>query len=394
MKIVYYCQHTFGVGHLFRSLEIARALSRHDIIMITGGQKVRIPLPGHVKEYPLPGLHMGADSGGLTSVEADRLITDIKAQRCSRLFSLMAETRPDLFIVELYPFGRKQFDFELRPLLQAIRKGQFGPVAVVCSLRDILVEKIDPSYHERQAIDRLNALFDALLIHADERIVRLSETFSGVGQITIPMVYTGFVASKPHPEAGSRMRQRLGIGRDETLLVASAGGGKAGGPLFNAILDALPFLSEPRGMHLFMFTGPFIPDADFVHLHRNGGQDPRVRISRFSAEFQSFLSAADLSLSMAGYNTCMDLLATGVPALVWPFNENREQRLRAEKLAVRADLSILADSELEPSHLARRIEQMLAGPRRVDPAPIRLDGARQTADWLESRFSGKRTDRL
>jgi hypothetical protein len=38
----------------------------------------------------------------------------------------MEDLQPDLFIVELYPFGRSIFGFELEPLLGDIRAGKFG----------------------------------------------------------------------------------------------------------------------------------------------------------------------------------------------------------------------------------------------------------------------------
>ena len=69
-------------------------------------------------------------------------------------------------------------------------------------------------------------------------------------------------------------------------------------------------------------------------------------MDRFTNEFLSFLAAADLSISMAGYNTCMNVLAAGVTALVWPFGQNREQRLRGEKLAALEAVTLVSDGVL------------------------------------------------
>ena len=85
------------------------------------------------------------------------------------------------------------FGFELEPLLADIRKGRFGQIRSVCSLRDILVEKKDPTAYEERVIRRLNRHFDALLIHSDPEILRLEETFSRVADINIPVAYTGFI---------------------------------------------------------------------------------------------------------------------------------------------------------------------------------------------------------
>jgi predicted glycosyltransferase len=107
-------------------------------------------------------------------------------------------------------------------------------------------------------------------------------------------------------------------------------------------------------------------------------------VARFTKEFLSFLAAADLSVSMAGYNTCMNILAAEVPSLVYPFGQNREQRLRAKKLADLGVLTPITDADLRPVRLAELMEEVLKKPRdSVGPA-VNLDGARETSRWLET----------
>lgn len=113
-----------------------------------------------------------------------------------------------------------------------------------------------------------------------------------------------------------------------------------------------------------------------------------VQLERFTPEFLSYLAAADLSVSMAGYNTCMNILATGVSSLVWPFGQNREQRLRAEKLAALGALTILEEEDLEPSRLAVSMKRALDRGRHRSPTSVNLDGAEGTVRWLEDRYGG------
>ena len=130
---------------------------------------------------------------------------------------------------------------------------------------------------------------------------------------------------------------------------------------------------------LHIFTGPFLDDETFESLKTFSS--PKIRVSRFTSDFLSFLAAADLSVSMAGYNTCMNILATGVPALVWPFAQNREQRLRAERLAQLGGIRVLAEHDLRPSKLAGLIDDMLCMKRRPTDT-VDLNGAEKTAKWL------------
>ena len=37
MNIIFYCQYVWGMGHLVRSLEFARALADHDVTLLAGG---------------------------------------------------------------------------------------------------------------------------------------------------------------------------------------------------------------------------------------------------------------------------------------------------------------------------------------------------------------------
>jgi predicted glycosyltransferase len=48
MNIIIYCQYVWGMGHLIRSLEFARALVGHNVTLVAGGQQVEVDLPAHV----------------------------------------------------------------------------------------------------------------------------------------------------------------------------------------------------------------------------------------------------------------------------------------------------------------------------------------------------------
>jgi predicted glycosyltransferase len=383
VRIIQYCQHVLGVGHYFRSLEIARALHRHEIVLVTGGPSVEVNLPSHVTECRLPGLQMDGAFTAISPTDANRALDEVKEERKRLLCSLFEKNAPDLFLIELYPFGRKSFGFEILPLLEAIHRGDFSSTKVVCSLRDILVEKKNQKTYEQRVLDILNKYFHGLLVHADETLVSLNETFERTDRIEIPVVYTGFITPRPKPDGGKKVRTRLGLKRDEALIIASAGGGRVGEDLLRSVVEAYARLTGERRVRLCVFTGPFMAEAHFTVLSDLVASLPGVQLERFTADFLSYLAAADLSISMAGYNTCMNILATGVPSLVFPFSQNREQRMRAEKLAALGGFSLLREEDLEPSSLATLMAEVLSSPIKPGRIPVNLDGARQTARWLE-----------
>jgi predicted glycosyltransferase len=385
VNVVFYCQHVLGIGHFFRSLELARAFRRHRLVLVTGGPRVDVAMPEHVTEYRLPPLEMDAEFTALFPAESGQSVVEIQEERRNLLFALFARGSVDLFVVELYPFGRRRFGFELLPVLEGIRRGDLGGTRVVCSLRDILVEKNERETYESRVLDLLNRYFHALLVHADPSVVSLEETFRRRAEIRIPFAYTGFVTPRPPEGSRERLRRRLGLRPADRLVVASAGGGRVGTPLLQAALDAYGLMARRRHLvALHLFTGPYMAESDAAALAARGKSLPGAHVERFTGEFLAFLAAADLSISMAGYNTCMNLLAAKVPALAWPFAQNREQRLRAERLAALGALRVLKDEDLEPGRLAVLMEETMASPTSGCRAAVNLDGAAETVRWLEA----------
>ena len=348
MRIMFYSQHVLGIGHFFRSMEIAGALKPHRVLFVEGGD----PLPGfkppeHIARVILPSLMMDPDFKMMESRRGE--LDEVKALRAQTLMRVFEDFAPDVILTELFPFGRKQFRFELMPLLQTVRILRPRP-RVVCSLRDILVEKNDQVSYEQGVLDILNRYYDLLLIHSDPRLTRLDETFDRVRDIALPVHYTGFVARPAPPRPH---------GSHEKLIVAATGGGKVGTDLLAATIEAVCTQPQPN-LRLRVFCGPFMEEPDRKRLRLLASRDSRTSLEGFSSDFPGELSRADLAVTMAGYNTCMDILSAGVRALVFPFAQNREQTLRAQRLENLGAVRIL--KSLDPADLSMRIDEALHGP--------------------------------
>ena len=70
-----------------------------------------------------------------------------QTRRRDLLLAAFADFRPDVVIIEAFPFGRRQVRFELLPLLDAVAAARPRPL-LVCSLRDILQERSKPGRDE------------------------------------------------------------------------------------------------------------------------------------------------------------------------------------------------------------------------------------------------------
>jgi predicted glycosyltransferase len=373
-RVLFYCQHVLGMGHLVRSMQIVGGLKDFDVCFLNGGEMAGgiIP-PSNVRFVNLPALSSDADFREIRTASGES-IEDVKQQRRAKLLEVLEDFRPDAAIIELFPFGRRKFAFELIPMLDEIR-AHHTSTKVVCSLRDIIVSKPDRERYERKVRAIMDDYFHLLLVHSDPQFQRLEESFSSSAQIRCPIEYTGFVVRRPeHPQ---------GVRRHGARIVASIGGGRVGCELLEAVMGASVELEKSLKHHIEIFTGPFLPEDDFSRLNEIAAANPAITLARFTPSLPQRLQQADLAISMAGYNTCMDIIVTGVPALLYPFTggDNQEQTTRACKLEALGAATVLDSQDLDPKNLAKKI---LSGLTRGPSKPLNLDidGVRRTAALL------------
>ena len=387
MKVLFYCQHVLGIGHLVRSAEIARALSRDDeVTFVSGGAPVDgFPFPRGVKLVQLPALQTGEEFGALEDCGSGHTVEEVQGLRVQRLLSLFDELRPDALVIELFPFGRKRFAFELIPLLERARS-RSEETLVACSLRDILVEKSDTAKHEERVSRIVNSYFDLILIHGDPAFQELDETFHRVGDLHCEIQYTGLVQQEePAPTVVPMLFDTV------PTIVASIGSGRYrhGQILLESVIRAAAQLEDKIAHRFRVFAGPFIPPEVYAALEQMARQARNVEIEKYSPHFIEYLKRADLSISMGGYNTIMNILATGVRSLVYPYtaNDDLEQQIRARKLASLGVVELLHPEMLAAEVLAPKIAGMLA----QKPARFTFDmnGATNTARILRSAVAEK-----
>ena len=366
--VLFYCQHSLGLGHLARSLALADGLAaRFDVVLLNGG---RLPagtrVPDGVRLVNLPPLGHASDYS-LVSHDPAVTVDDALARRRRIILDTFAATRPAALVVELFPFGRKKFAGELIPLLEAATAADGPRPRVVCSIRDILVgQRIDQGGHDERASVTANRYFDAVLVHADPAFARLEESFAPATPLTVPVHYTGFVTSP-----ASRQESGRECGVREPRLLVSAGGGMVGEPLFRTAVAAHRALADRTGLRTTVVAGPFLPEPAWEWLHEQAAREPMLDAVRRVDDLAAEIRRSALSLSQCGYNTAMDLIRAGTPAVVVPYAEGREdeQHRRARQLAELGVLRTVAPAELTP----QRLVDELCALRAFRPAPAALD---------------------
>ena len=364
-SVLFHVQHLLGIGHLQRTLRIAGSLIEHgvDVTVVSGGMPVTLPVHPSIRLVQLPAIR--ARDARFELIDAAGLPVDdaMRQQRRNALLASFAAARPDAVVIEGFPFARRAFRFELDPLIAASRGTETG---VICSVRDIVVMRDDPE-RRRQAVERVRRDFAAVLVHGDPALVPFEASFPAAPEIADQLIYTGYVAPAPSALAAVEKTGRV---------IVSAGGGAAGHVMLRIALAArrAGCLADSPWL---LLAGTNLPDAAFEGLRREAPVG--VEIARFAPDLPALLRHCRVSVSQAGYNTVLEILAARARAVLVPFAAEREteQLLRAERLAALGAVEMLCEDELSPSALAAAITRAAAR----EPVPVAIDtgGATRSA---------------
>lgn len=381
--VMCHVQHLMGSGHQWRTAAVSRALCARDfeVTYVSGG-------------YGLPGLDTGcAQFIQLPPARAAdmryRLLVDEhgepvddawQARRRALLLDAFERCRPDMLLIETFPFGRRLLRFELLPLLEAARAQRPRP-RIVCSVRDILENHQRPGRDE-EIVDLVDRYFDLVLVHSDPTLVPFEATFALTHRIAPKLLYTGYVMAQARPGAAGT------AGRDE--VVVSAGGAAFGEHVLAAAIEAQA-LSALRNKTWRILVGHNLPGVRFDELRARA--DEGLVIERNRKDFMVLLKNCAVSVSQGGYNTTLEVLDAGAHAVIVPYADEREkeQAVRARLLREHGLVEVVEDQDLTPLSLARAVDaahRRQPGRRR---RIINTGGADTTARLLaeQCHFGGR-----
>lgn len=372
MKALFYVQHLLGTGHVVRAVAVARALLARDIevtLVIGNTLPATLDTTGLTIEA-LPPMR-AADARFSRFVRADGQEVDdtFRNERADRLCGLVAAVAPDLLVTETFPLGRRQFAFELFPALE-VAGSLPRPPLVAASVRDILVRKQEIA-KERWMAEVARTFYDVLLVHSDPGFVRLEDSFPFTEDVAEMIRYTGYV------HVPSDQVPPDGEGDDE--IIVSCGGGPVGDRLLEAALQARSHARQATGRWRILVSAEH-GAGRLADLRERAGPGTVVEAAR--KDFPGLLKRASVSISQAGYNTVLDVLAARCPAVLVPFAEEgeTEQLQRAQILAERGMAEVVPEDGLTPERLAAATD----GALEIEAPDVRLrtDGAAASAEIL------------
>ncbi|MEE2827641.1 MAG: glycosyltransferase [Myxococcota bacterium] len=350
MRVLIYAINGLGMGHLNRTLVLARAMQAAE---------------------PETAIHFVVDSPHFQRVSRSGFqVTKFPDRRHPLGFhkgrARRYEDLPELFDVLFQSFEPDALlvDFLCKRALFARAAARGIHLAAV-------LRKLRPAAARNLALNRGASFVDSWLLPHSAEELPLSEL---PRSLRARAQHLGPVVRGIDSERVAAQRERFTTAEGVPLVLATIGGGGAGESqqLFDGLEAALSESGRP--VRLVMVYGPNYPGPLPTSGSSSGLEVERLRSE---PDLPELMAAADLVVCNAGYNTIREVRASGTPALVVPLRttgrDDQEERARSLADAGRA-LSSSSDVTEMSRNIAAILDQAvvekLVPTAAADPAAL------------------------
>lgn len=349
-RILIYSHDTYGLGNIRRMLSVVEFLVDKDpdvsALILSGSPMMQaFRLSDRIDYIKLPCLQRDQD-GQYESKFLELTYERLLSLRADLILNTILNFEPDLIIVDKKPLGVQN---EIAPALDVLRR-RANRAKLVLLLREILdePEKTKGVWARNGYHDTIQELYDAVLVVGSEAVFDTAKEYEFPMSTQQKMRYCGYIDKPNSPRAPKQIREELGIG-DDTLVVVTAGGGKDGYHLMDVALSAFATSVRPPDTHLLLILGPEMDQSERNLLVSAADGNDSVTVFEYTTEMMTYLNAADVVVSMAGYNSVTELLSLGKPAVLVPRTVPvLEQWIRATRLEKLGLFSVIHPDQVTP----------------------------------------------
>ena len=270
--------------------------------------------------------------------------------RSQLIRAAIANFQPDLFLVDKKPLG---LESELKTSLAELKVVR-PHCKLVLLLRDILdaPEVTIPSWKQKNYHHIIETWYDQVWVVGSPNIFDLPREYQFPQSVAQKVRFCGYVRRGMGRLSAQSVRAQLGISLANSTILVTAGGGGDGERLIQAYLEGLRADDRARcdpTLHHVVVCGPEMPAPTRQKLDRIAGHCPQLRILEFTPDLDSYMNAADVVVSMGGYNTICEILSQRKRAVVVPRDRPvREQLIRAERLGALGAFTWIHPDKLTP----------------------------------------------
>jgi UDP-N-acetylglucosamine--N-acetylmuramyl-(pentapeptide) pyrophosphoryl-undecaprenol N-acetylglucosamine transferase len=333
MRCLFYASNGHGLGHLIRTLAVARALKARkpdiDIMFVTNSEACQLVWR---EGYPV---------AKLLSPPANFLELDMAAReeirRINRgmVHAVLSGFKPDVVVVDFFPMGQI---------------GDMMPLHSNSARKVFIARERNAAAEIATHAKLIESVYHLVLIPHQESEV------AGYKPAKVPTRYTGAILIRSRDEALSReqARRRLGLADEGfTVFVGFGGGGKSE---YSAVQQWV--LDEARGTRNWTFAvaRPPLLRSELPVPSQSG-----IKEITYMPMAECW-TAFDAAISTLGYNSTAELLHHGVPTIFVELSGGLDDWARRARYVEQADAGLPVKA-FDSEKLRANLDQ-LADPAR------------------------------
>lgn len=370
-RLLVYSHDTFGLGNIRRMLCICEHLNAVipdlSILLVSGSPMVHsFRLPPRLDYIKLPCLRRTLQ-GGYMAKSVGTPLQDTVRLRADLIRTAVTHFCPHLLLVDKKPYGVEN---ELQDALSYLRTC-LPETRQVLLLRDILdsPEVTTGIWKKQGYYEAIQAFYDLVLVVGTPQVFDLRTEYQLPPSVANKVRFCGYLQRTPGSISREAIRRTLQL-QNERLILVTPGGGEDGYHLLSSYLEGLKHLPADHNTSSLIISGPEMPALQKTMLAEAADSHPHVQIREFTNDMMSHIGAADVVVSMGGYNTICEILSLHKRAVVVPrVQPVAEQWIRAQRLARLGLLAALHPAEVTPRQLMHTVLQALQAPA---PVPARV----------------------
>lgn len=364
-NILMYSHDTYGLGHIRRSMAIANHLrdENTNVLILTGSPIVgRFPFPEQVDFVRIPGMikKTNDDYQSLSiRIEQEHALSI----RTNIILATAQTFKPDLFIVDKEPHGLKR---EVLPTLEWLKEHSPKTTSIL-GLRDILddTQVIVKDWQDKGVYSSLEKLYDQIWVYGNQDVYDPIEQYQIPATVSDKVTFTGYIPRKDLADSTrNKIRKQYRILEDDIFVLVTTGGGGDGCEVLDHYLAMHDYYPTSLPLKTVMITGPFMPKNQRQEIQKRAKLHG-IKTLPFHPKLEDLMNAADLVISMGGYNTICEILTQKTPALIIPRETpRREQLIRATCLKERGLLDFIPWTEVTSQILREKIFSIIRDRKR------------------------------
>lgn len=326
-----------GIGHTSRDIALAQYLEKnnHTIEFASYGSGLKYLKKYKYKTYPLPKMNFEGNDGEINIEDSIKQSKDIPFTFIKSMYKesrIIRKSKPDIIICDSHysmPITAKFLNIPCYIITNDLTFG-FSKSTQAKSIK----------YFEksiRKFIIEITKGCQKILIPDVPGIIQIPEEIEHKTNYIGPLLHHNI----EEMETIQQLRQKHGIKQEDKIVLVTIGGSEFGKVLITNICEISQQIQADK---IIIFTGLEVNSETFTNYDPN-----KVIIRQFTHQLVEWMKLSDLTITLAGHTTSMELISIKQPNIMIPITNHIEQERNAnrmEKMGITRTIEINKPQEL------------------------------------------------